>query len=74
MSESFAASVVKVLDDLHLRSVLAESRCAEGYRLVYAALHDALLRDGLLDAGSSVSRQHYIDTGRYLTWQEVREL
>jgi hypothetical protein len=37
-------------------------------------LHAWLVEAGLVDTESSVSRQHYIDTGRYLTWQEVQDL
>lgn len=48
-------------------------RGQEVYRLRKCAAEvlDAL---GIIDTESSRSRQHYIDTGRYLTWTEVEEM
>jgi hypothetical protein len=47
---------------------------ADVLRSVAADVTVLFERAGVFDTESSVSRQHYIDTGRYLTWQEVQDL
>ena len=48
-------------------------RIAAEQRRIYQTGHDAGVKAGRLDDWSSASRQHFIDTGEYLTPEEVAE-